>query len=388
MTVATPPSSRYKRLIGILLLVLALAGIWYLLSKIPSSSPQFPPRSAWGQPVPVRTIPAALGDLDVQIKSIGTVTPLNTVTVRSRVDGVLTRVLYTEGAEVEQGTILAEIDPLPYQARLNQAEGLYQQNQAQLANARADLELYENLYRQDSIAHQQLTSQRALVEELLGSLKANEAQMEDARLQLSWTRIEAPITGKLGLRRMDAGNLVNAGDSEGLVTITQMRPITVQFTVSEVDVPALRRVVASGAMLPVEALDRSEQQVIATGELLTLDNQIDTATGTLLVKALFTNDDDALFPNQFVNVRLRLNRLTSVITIPSDAIQFGARGTYVYVVDPEASQAFTRPVTLGPAADGLVAVSEGLAEGDLVVLEGLDRLRDGREVILSDENNS
>lgn len=387
MTDSIPSSARrkpfHKRFIGILALLLALAGSWYLLGRTPSS-PQVPPRSPWSMPTPVLAVPADLGSLDVQIKSIGTAAPLNTVTVRSRVDGVLTRVLFSEGQEAERGELLAEIDPLPYQARLAQAEGQYQQNQAQLANARADLELYENLYRQDSIAHQQLTSQRALVEELIGTLRANEAQVEDARLQLSWTRIEAPITGKLGLRRVDEGNLVSAGDSEGLVTIAQMRPITVQFTVPEAEVPALRRAVTSGVSLRVEALDRMERQVLATGELLTFDNQIDTATGTLRVKAIFENEDDGLFPNQFVNVRLRLQTLDSVVTIPSDAVQFGSQGTYVYIVDTEESKAFTRAVTLGPTADGLVAVDEGLAEGELVVLEGLDRLRDGREVVISE----
>lgn len=387
MTDSPPLSTRHKRLIGVLALLLALAGIWYLLSRTPPSA-QLPQRGAWNQPTPVRVVPVERGSLDVQVKSIGTVTPLNTVTVRSRVDGVLTRVLFTEGTEVERGALLAEIDPLPYRARLAQAEGLHQQNQAQLANARADLELYERLYEQDSIAHQQLTSQRAMVEELSGSLRANEAQVEDARLQLSWTRIEAPIAGKLGLRRVDEGNLVSAGTTEGLVSITQMRPIGVQFTVSEIEVPALRRAFSSGEPLLVETLDRTEQQVLATGQLLTLDNQIDTATGTLRVKALFENGDDALFPNQFVNIRLRLQTLASVITIPSDAVQFGSRGTYVYVVNPEDSRAFTRVVTLGPTAEGLVAVTEGLDEGELVVLEGLDRLRDGREVVVTEEGST
>ena len=386
MTDSSLLSARHKRLIGILVLLLVLVGIWYLLGRTPPSA-QPPQRSAWNQPVPVRVVPAERGSLDVQIKSIGTVTPLNRVTVRSRVDGVLNRVLFTEGSEVEQGTLLAEIDPLPYRAQLAQAEGMAQQNQAQLANAQADLELYEGLYEQDSIARQQLTSQRALVEELRGSLKANAAQVEDARLQLSWTRIEAPIAGKLGLRRVDAGNLVSSGDTEGLVSITQMRPIAVEFTVPEPDVPALRRAAASGEELAVQALDRSEQLVLASGRLHTLDNQIDIATGTLRVKALFENEDDALFPNQFVNVRLRLHTLPSVVTIPSDAVQFGSRGTYVYVIDTEQNKAYTRLVTLGAtAADGQVAVTEGLEEQELVVLEGLDRLRDGREIILSDED--
>ena len=385
MTDSPSLSVRHKRLIGILILLLILVGIGYLLGRNPPST-SLPQRGTWDQPTPVRVVPVQRGSLDVQIKSIGTVTPLNTVTVRSRVDGELTRVLFTEGSEVEQGTLLAEIDPAPYRAQLAQAEGLAQQNQAQLANAQADLELYEGLYQQDSIARQQLTSQRALVEELRGTLKANAAQVEDARLQLSWTRIEAPIDGKLGLRRIDAGNLVSSSDSEGLVSITQMRPIAVEFTVPEPDVPALRRAVASGEVLAVQALDRSEQQVLASGRLHTLDNQIDIATGTLRIKAVFENEDDELFPNQFVNVRLRLQTLPSVVTIPSDAVQFGSRGTYVYVVNPDENKAYTRLVTLGATADGQVAVTDGLAERELVVLEGLDRLRDGREVVISDED--
>jgi len=385
MTDSSPLSARHKRLIGILALLLVLVGIWYLLGRTPPSA-QPPQRSPWNQPTPVRVVPVERGSLDVHIRSIGTVTPLNTVTVRSRVDGELTRVLFSEGTEVEQGALLAEIDPQPYRAQLAQAEGLAQQNQAQLANAQADLELYEGLYEQDSIARQQLTSQRALVEELRGTLKTNAAQVEDARLQLSWTRIEAPIAGKLGLRRVDAGNLVSSGDTEGLVSITQMRPIAVEFTVPEPDVPALRRAAASGEELAVQALDRSEQLVLGSGRLYTLDNQIDIATGTLRAKALFENEDDELFPNQFVNVRLRLQTLPSVITIPSDAVQFGSRGTYVYVVNPDENKAYTRLVKLGATADGRVAVTEGLEEQELVVLEGLDRLREGREVLVSDED--
>ncbi|MCK9469974.1 MAG: efflux RND transporter periplasmic adaptor subunit [Porticoccaceae bacterium] len=374
-----------KRIAGALILLLVLTGMWYLLGRTPPSL-EPPRRGSWDQPTAVRTVPADLGSMEVQIRSIGTVTPLNTVTVRSRVEGVLERVLFTEGAAVEEGDLLAEIDPLPYRARLAQAEGQLQQNQAQLRNAKADLELYEGLYEQDSIARQQLSSQRALVEELMGTLKANQAEVEDARLQLSWTSIEAPISGKLGLRRVDAGNLVAANDSEGLVTITQMKPISVQFTVPEVEVPALRQAVASDRALQVEALDRAGQQVLAIGELTTLDNQIDTTTGTLRVKALFDNEDDALFPNQFVNVRLRLSTLESVITIPSDAVQYGSRGTYVYVV--EEGKAYTRAITLGPAADDRVAVTDGLVEGDQVVLEGLDRLREGKEVILPLEGST
>lgn len=386
MTDTPSMSTRNRRLIGIFCLALFLVAVGYLLTRNPASE-SAPMRSAWNQPVPVHAVAAEQGSLDVQIQSIGTVTPLNTVLVRSRVDGELLRVLFTEGREVEQGALLAEIDPAPYRARLAQAEGQLQQNQAQLANAEADLELYEGLYEQDSIARQQLTSQRALVEELRGTLKANRAQVEDARLQLSWTRIEAPISGRLGLRRVDPGNLISAADSEGLVTITQMRPIAVEFTVPEPDVPALRRAVAGDDKLAVQALDRNEQRVLASGRLQTLDNQIDLATGTLRAKAVFENQDDALFPNQFVNVRLRLHTLPSAIIIPSDAVQFGSRGTYVYVVDAVESEAWARTVSLGPSADGRVAVTDGLEAGELVVLEGLDRLRDGREVVISERGN-
>ncbi len=359
---------------------LVASGVWLLVGK--SEPPPEPwRRGGWDQmPTTVRVVAAAVSDLDVAIKSIGTVTPLNTVTVRSRVEGVLTKVHFSEGAEVKQGDLLAEIDPQPYRAKLAQAEGTLQQNRAQLENAKADLQLYEKLWEQDSIARQQLSSQQALVEELQGTIQANKAEVEDARLQLSWTRIEAPIAGKLGLRRMDAGNLVNTGDGDGLVTITQMRPITVTFTVPEQHVGALRSAFASGKPLQVEALDRSEQQVLASGELTTLDNQIDTATGTLKVKAQFANADDALFPNQFVNVRLGLSTLADAITIPSDAVQHGANGTYVYVVT--GAKAHIRPIELGPTSNELVAVEAGLQAGELVVLEGLDRLRDGKEVII------
>lgn len=385
MTDAPSLSVRHKRLIGILLLILVLGGIWYLLSRTPPSAPAFQ-RGAWNQATPVHVVPAARGSLDVQIKAIGTVTPLHSVVVRSRVDGELLRVHFNEGSEVEQGALLAEIDPAPYRARLAQAEGQAQQIQAQLDNARADLELYEGLWEQDSIARQQLTSQRALVEELQGSLKANTAQVEDARLQLSWTRIVAPIAGRLGLRRIDPGNQVSSGDTEGLVTITQMRPIVVEFSVPEPDVPALRRAMAADGELAVQALDRDGRNLLASGRLQTLDSQIDLGTGTLRAKAVFANEDTALFPNQFVNVSLKLQTLSSVITIPSDAVQFGSRGTYVYLVNPEENRAYSRVITLGASADGRVAVVEGLDEGDLVVLEGLDRLRDGREVVISERD--
>ena len=373
--------TRVKWLLLLAAVIAALVFAWYQFSGSAAPAPMSH-RMAFGAPAVVRVEPAQRSELDVQIKSIGTVTPLNTVIVQSRVNGVLERVVFEEGATVEQGELLAEVDPLPYKAQLEQAEGQLQQSRATLENARADLALYETLWEQDSIARQQLSDQRAMVNELLGTVRANQAAVDDARLQLSWTRITAPLAGRLGLRKVDQGNLVTGSEAEGIVSITQMQPIAVNFTVPEVDVPALRTSFRGEEALKVEVLDRNDQQVIATGNLTTLDNQIDTATGTLRVRAQFSNDDEALFPNQFVNVRLRLSTLRDVVTIASDAVQFGSSRTYVYVV--EDSKAYVREVTLGASADGRVAVISGLQAGEQVVLEGLDRLRDGKEVVIPD----
>lgn len=373
-------SSSQKAIIWVVLLLMFVVGIWYLLGRTPPAQEQMMRRGWGGQTTSVRVVPVVNGGLDVQLRSIGTVTPLNTVVVRSRVGGVLNKIVFTEGAEVSKGDLLAEIDPAPYRAQFDQAQGQLQQNQAQLANAEVDLNLYKGLYAEDSIARQQLDSQAALVRELQGANKSQQAQLDDARLQLSWTRIEAPISGRLGLRRVDAGNLIAANDSDGLVTITQTKPIAVLFTVSEVEVPALLKAFNSGDSLRVEALNRNEQDVIATGKLVTLDNQIDTATGTLRVKAEFENLDNSLFPNQFVNVRLRLNSIDDVLTIPADAVQHGSQGSYVYVV--EDSKAYIRQVATGIVDSDRVAITDGLQAGDRVVIEGLDRLRDGRDVIV------
>ena len=373
--------TRVKWLLLLAAIVAALVFAWYQFSGSAAPAPMSH-RMAFGAPAVVRVEPAQRSELDVQIKSIGAVTPLNTVIVQSRVNGVLERVVFEEGSAVEQGDLLAEVDPLPYKAQLEQAEGQLQQSRATLENARADLALYETLWEQDSIARQQLSDQRAMVNELLGTVRANQAAVDDARLQLSWTRITAPLSGRLGLRKVDQGNLVTGSEAEGIVSITQMQPIAVNFTVPEVDVPALRSSFRGEEPLKVEVLDRNDQQVIATGNLTTLDNQIDTATGTLRVRGQFANDDEALFPNQFVNVRLRLSTLRDVVTIASDAVQFGNSRTYVYVV--EDSKAYVREVTLGASADGRVAVTSGLQAGEQVVLEGLDRLRDGKEVVIPD----
>jgi multidrug efflux system membrane fusion protein len=333
----------------------------------------------WMQPVPVRVVKAGTTDLKVQIKAIGTVTPLNTVVLQSRVSGPLQQVFFQEGQKVTAGELLAQIDAAPYQVKLAQAEGQQQQNVAQLQNAQSDLALYEKLKQQKSISAQQYNQQQSLVNQLKGTLKSNQAQIDAAKLELSYTQIKAPISGRLGLRKVDPGNLVQANSSEGLVTITQSSPIAVQFTIPETQLEQVRAAVRSGAKLSVEAWDRAEQQLISSGELTTLDNQIDLATGTLKLKALFANEQEQLFPNQFVNVRLNVAVQSGAVTIPQDAVQYGSQGTYIYSVDSK-NKAQLKMLTLGPVDNGLVAVESGLAAGDAVILEGLDRLRPGRDV--------
>ena len=384
---SAPPSSRRWLIYGSVALVLAL-GVWYAASRGPSGSAGN--RNRWNvragnQAVPVRAEVARLEPFAVYLKSIGTVTPLNTVTVRSRVDGQLQRIAFAEGQRVERGDLLAEIDPATYRIRLAQTEGQQQQNAAQVQTARSDLQRFEQLFAQNLITRQELELQQALVASREGALAATQAQVETARLELSYTRIAAPISGRLGLRQVDPGNLIRAGDSNGLVVITQTAPISVLFTVPEADLQQVLDGLRAGDALVVEAWDRNERDLLATGSLRTVDNQINVATGTLRLRAEFANADDRLFPNQFVNMRLRVLTLPSAIVIPSAAVQFGSRGTYVYVVN-ERSEAKVRDVVLGPANAMLQTITSGIQAGERVVLEGIDRLRDGRLVTLIDES--
>jgi membrane fusion protein, multidrug efflux system len=317
----------------------------------------------------------------VHLHAIGTVVPLNTVTVRSRVEGQLLRVAFQEGQHVEAGELLAEIDPAPYQIRLAQMDAQLQQNQAQLQTARSDLQRLQQLHGQTLVTQQQLEAQQALVAQRQAAVAGGQAQVDDARRQLAYTRIEAPISGRLGLRQVDAGNLVRPGDSGGLVVITQTQPIAVIFMVPENDLQKVVEPLRAGEKLAVQAWDRSEQKVLASGVLTTIDNQIDLATGTLRLKAEFPNRDERLFPNQFVNVRLRVRTLTDVVAIPGAAVQHGSRGPYVYVVNAN-SQANVRDVMLGASDGEQQAIAQGLQPGELVILEGVDRLREGRTVAL------
>lgn len=361
---------------------------WYFGFRSQPARARYP-QPAWAGTeyplkVPVRTVAARYEDLPVHLKAIGSVTPLNTVTVKPQVDGQLLRVAFEEGQRVEQGAVLAEIDPAPYRIRLAQVEGQLRQNLARLESARSDLERIQNLYTQNLVTQQQLDIQQALVAEREGAVAADQAEVDNARLQLAYTRVEAPISGRAGLRRVDAGNLVRQSDANGLVVITQTRPISVTFTIPEVDLASVFEPYRAGETMVVEAWNRNETAILATGLLKTLDNQIDPATGTLRLKAEFANDDERLFPNQFVNVRMRVRTLENTVVIPSAAVQFGSRGTYVYIVD-ENNKAAIRDVVLGPLSGTQQAISQGLKPGDAVVLEGLDRLREGSNVVISNE---
>src|SRR5690606_18192944 len=295
---------------------------------------------------PVRVAPAATQNLDIVLRALGTVTAYNTVTVRSRVDGELIRVAFTEGQRVKAGDLLAQIDPRPYEVALAQAQGQQQQNQALLANARRDLQRYQTLFKQDSIARQQLDTQAALVRQYEGTQKVDQAAVDDAKLQLSYTRITAPIDGRLGLRRVDPGNLVSAGDTDGLVVITQTQPIAVVFSLPETQLPEVLEQVRAGRTLTVQAYDRADTQAIASGQLETIDNQIDVATGTVKLKARFDNADEMLFPNQFVNVHLLVQTRPDTTVIPTAAVQQGSAGAFVFLLRQD-STVEVRQVKLG-----------------------------------------
>ncbi|MEB2620986.1 MdtA/MuxA family multidrug efflux RND transporter periplasmic adaptor subunit [Pseudomonas sp. YuFO8] len=330
-------------------------------------------------PVPVRVAPAVTGDFPLYYKALGTVTALNTINVRSRVGGELMKIYFEEGQMVKAGDLLAEIDPRPYQNALLQAEGTLLQNQAQLKNAQVDVERYTGLYREDSIAKQTLDTAVALVGQYLGTVKTNQAAVNDAKLNLEFTRIRAPIAGRVGLRQLDVGNLVAANDTTALAIITQTQPISVAFTLPENSLDVVLARYRSGAKLPAEAWDRGDTKLQATGVLQSLDNQIDVTTGTLKFKARYENRDQALFPNQFVNVRLLADTLKGVVLAPSAAIQFGTNGTFVYALDGD-KKVKIRQLKIGASDGENTVVTEGLSAGDRVVLEGTDRLKDGSDV--------
>jgi multidrug efflux system membrane fusion protein len=331
--------------------------------------------------IPVIAEPVRQGSIDIYQNALGTVTPRNIVTVKPRVDGQLMKVHFAEGQVVKAGALLAEIDPRPFEVQLAQAAGQLAKDQALLANANVDLERYKTLLAQDSIARQQVDTQEALVRQYEGAIKVGQAAVDNAKLQLSYARVTAPIGGRVGLRQVDPGNVVRASDTNGIVVIAQLQPVTTVFPIPEDNVQRVMQRLAKGVPTVVEAWDREQKVKLATGRLITADNQIDTATGTIRMKAEFANDDLALFPNQFVNVRMLAQTLDDATLVPSAAIQRGAPGTFVYVVKDDQTVGVAS-VKLGPQQGDVTVVTGGLRPGALVVVDGADRLREGARVEL------
>jgi multidrug efflux system membrane fusion protein len=378
-----PPSSRHRPYrpwliaLGILLVVVAIV-VWRVMT-----SPVAPTgRAARGDaPTTVGVAQIATGNIDVVLTGLGTVTPLATVTVRTQINGQLQSIGFEEGQIVHRGDFLAQVDPRPYQVALEQARGTLAHDTALLEQAKSDSARYQNLVQLNSIAHQQAADQLFLIKQYQGSVVTDQAAIDSAQLNIDYCRITAPVDGRVGIRTVDPGNYIQTSDTNGIVVLTQLQPISVEFTLPEDQVdPVLQRL--ASAQLPVTAYDRTDTRVVATGHLATIDSQIDTTTGTIKLRALFPNTDNALFPQQFVNAHLLLQTLTGVVLAPQAAVQTGAPGSFVYLVQPDHT-VHVQVVKTGISEGTQVQITSGLQAGDSVVVDGLDRLKDGARIIVS-----
>jgi multidrug efflux system membrane fusion protein len=387
------PSAKGHRWLWIVAAAVVIAlGFWYFRGSRTSTEAQGPGApagaakgpgrqggGAGGFVVPVVVATAQRGDLPVYFNGLGTVTAFNTVTVRSRVDGQITKINFTEGQFVHQGQDLVDIDSRPYQVQLEQAEGQLAKDQAQLRDVQVNYERYQLLYKEGVIPKQQVDTQGAQVGQFEGSIKGDQGAIDSAKLQIVYSHVTAPISGRIGLRLVDIGNIVHATDANGLLVITQLQPIAVIFALPQDQLPQVASKLQKGEQLVVDAYDRDDTTKIESGKLLTIDNQIDTTTGTYKLKAVFNNDKNLLFPNQFVNVHLLADVKKNLVIVPASAIQRGPQGTYVYVVQ-NGNIVKIQPVTIVQSTANNVGLSAGLNAGDIVVVDGQDKLQDGSKV--------
>lgn len=381
------PKRRGLAYLIVLVVVLVLGFIAYWLAHSAAATQGGGRFGAGGRPgapgglaMPVGTATVSKGDINIILNALGTVTTLRNVTVTAQVVGQLLSVNFKEGQAVNKGDVLAEIDPRPYQAALTQMEGALVRDQALLSEAKIDLDRYQTLFKQDSVAKQVLDSQVSLVHQYEGTVKVDQGQIDNAKVNLAYTRIVAPVTGRVGLRQVDPGNNLQASGSS-IVVITQLKPIDVLFTLPEDNLPPVLKKMHAGEMLSADAYDRAGQNKLASGSLASLDNLISTTTGTVNAKAEFDNDDEGLFPNQFVNIRLLLDVMHDATVIPTSALERGSGGLFVYVVQPDKTVA-VRNIKTGPTEGERVAVTDGLQVGEVVVTSGADRLREGSKVEL------
>lgn len=385
-------------LMPLVVVIAVVAALWYWHAQKPDAAAgqqaTDQPRKAGGgragmrAPLaPVQAATAVREAVPRYLSGLGTVTAANTVTVRSRVDGQLMALHFQEGQQVKAGDLLAESDPSQFKVALAQAEGQLAKDKATLANARRDLARYQQLSKTNLVSRQELDAQQALVNETLGTIKADEAAVASAQLQLNWSRITAPTEGRVGLKQVDIGNQISSGDTAGIVVLTQTHPIDVLFTLPESDIATILQAQKAGKTLTVEAWDRTNKQKLSSGTLLSLDNQIDVTTGTIKLKARFDNQDDALFPNQFVNARMLVDTQQDAIVIPAAALQMGNDGHFVWVLNGD-NQVSKHTVTTGIQDSEKVVIAAGLSAGDRVVTDGIDRLTEGAKVEVVDAHNA